>query len=409
MWTPRIRGAAFFVILWGIAMSEEKGYLRLPETKVALIALAHCVNDTYAAYVSTFIPFIKANLGLTYALASSFNVVVGIFHIICQPIVGYLCDRIRRPLLMMAGPVLCGLGAVMVPNSGSFGAAVFCAGLWGFGSALYHPQGAGGIGYVSTPEKLTRSLTWYNIAGTVGTMLSPLIAVMVVKTLGYQWLFVTLAPAVLIAFFIYFSMPFLRDKTSVKKRQGFFPTIGGLFALLYPIWAVALIRDLLFQCVRFLLPMKIAMRGGDLESVGTIVFCLTLGGALGMIPMEAIARRFGGKKTLKWSLFVGAAFLFAATLAKGLLEILLNVLGVACVYSTLSLTVSMAQKLAPSERSAASSIVLGLSWGFSNILVSPFGKLADLLGLDATFVVLAALPLMGVPFLWTRPFREMTE
>ena len=213
----------------------------------------------------------------------------------------------------------------------------------------------------------------------------------------------------LLAFLIHFSMPLLRSEAAGEKRRGFFRTIGGLFALLYPIWAVALIRDLLFQCARFLLPLKIAARGGDLESVGTIIFCLTLGGTLGMIPTEAIARRMGGKKTLKWSLFAGAAFLFAATLANGLPEILLNLLGFACVYSTLSLTVTMAQKLAPHERSAASSIVLGLSWGFSNVLVSPFGKLADLLGLDAAFVVLAALPLVGVPFLWTRPFREMTE
>ena len=108
-------------------MSEKaldfRGYLHLPEMKVALISLAHGINDVYAAFLATFIPFIKDNLGLSYALAGNFNVIVGIFHIICQPVIGYMCDRIRRPVLMIVGPILCGLGAIMAPNAGSYGAA----------------------------------------------------------------------------------------------------------------------------------------------------------------------------------------------------------------------------------------------------------------------------------------------
>ncbi|MDR1977505.1 MAG: MFS transporter [Synergistaceae bacterium] len=395
-------------------MSERalsfREYLHLSEMKVALISLAHCVNDTYAAFLATFIPFIKDNLGLSYALASNFNVIVGIFHIVCQPVIGYMCDRIRRPILMIIGPVLCGLGAIMVPNVRSYGVAIFFAGLWGFGSALYHPQGSGGIGYVSKPEHLTRSLTWFNIAGTLGTMFSPLIAVGAVKAMGYNGLFVTLVPALLLAPLIYFSMPFLRDEEFVRdenrKDKGFFKTIGALFVVLYPVWAVSLIRDLLFQCMRFFLPLKIVAQGGALESVGTIVFCLTLGSTLAMIPMGMIAQRFGNKRALQGSMLFGAGILFAATFTTDFSSIVLYILGVSCVYSTLPLTVAIAQTLAPNERSAASSIVMGLSWGFSNILVSPFGKLADAAGVEATFIFMAILPILGMPFFWARSFKN---
>ncbi|MDR1376256.1 MAG: MFS transporter [Synergistaceae bacterium] len=393
----------------GKALSFRE-YLHLPEMKVALISLAHCINDMYAAFLATFIPFIKDNLGLSYTLASNFNVIVGFFHIVCQPVVGYMCDRIRRPVLMMIGPILCGLGAIMVPNARSYGAAIFFAGLWGFGSALYHPQGSGGVGYVSKPEYLTRSLTWFNIAGTVGTMLSPIIAVGAVKAMGYDGLLVTLVPALLLAPLIYFSMPFLRDEEQIPntKRKGFFKTIGALFVVLYPVWAVSLIRDLLFQCMRFFLPLKIAAQGGALESVGTIVFCLTLGSTVAMIPMGMAAKRFGSKKTLQGSMLLGAVTLLAAIFTTDFFSIALYILGISCIYSTLPLTVTIAQILAPTERSAASSIVMGLSWGFSNILVSPFGKLADMMGIDATFVFLAVLPLLGMPFFWARSFKKIS-
>jgi len=398
-------------------MTEEPGekmnvrrYLRLAETKVALITLAHGINDLYAGFLSTFIPFIRENLGLSYALAGSFNVIVGIFHIICQPAIGYLCDRIRRPFPMMFGPFLCGLGAVMLPNVNSYAAGLFFAGLWGFGSALYHPQGTGAIGYVSAPERLRRSLSWYNIAGVLGGALSPFIAVAIVKALGYRWLPVALVPTLILAPLIYYSMPFLRSETvSGEKRAGLYKTIRSLFAQLYPICGIATIRDLLLQCIRFFLPMKIAAQGGKLESVGAVVFCLTLSCSLGIIPMEKIAARYGLKRSMRGSLLAGSGILFAAFFSTGLFSVALYTLGITCVYSTVSLTTAMAQKLAPNERSAASTIVLGLAWGVSNILVSPMGKFADVFGIDATFILLAILPIIGMPLLLTRPFKMLKD
>ena len=391
--------------------SNLKNYMQLPRTKVALISLAHGVNDMYAGFLSTFLPFIKENLGLSYALAGSFNVIVGFFHIVCQPAIGYLCDRIRRPVLMIVGPILCGLGAVMLPNTHSYWMAIAFAGLWGFGSALYHPQGSGGIGYVSEPERLTFSLTWFNIAGTVGSMLSPLIAVWAVRYWGYQGLPLTLLPALLLAPLLYFSMPFLREEIvcSDEKRQGFFKTMGALFAILYPIWAISLSRDLVFQCVRFFVPLKIVSQGGSLESVGTVVFCITLGGTLAMIPIGAVARRWGNKRTLMVTMLTAPVVLVAAALTTGIFSVALYLIGVSVIYSTLPLTVTMAQMLVPGERSAASSIVMGLSWGCSNILVSPFGKIADMIGIEAALIFVGLLPLLGMPFFWTRPFKILKD
>ena len=390
---------------------KRSSFWGLSEVKVFLISLAHGINDTYAGFLPTFIPHIKQTLGLSYALAGSFNVVVGIFHIVFQPIIGYLCDRIRRPWLMIVGPVLCGLGAVLIPNTSSYGAAIFFAGIWGLGSALYHPQGSGGIGYVSKPDTLTRDLTWFNIGGTVGSMISPLIAVFVIRTLGYRGLWVTLIPALLLAPLLYFSMPFLRDEPAAgeEKSRGFFKTIGTLFAVLYPIWAVSLIRDLVFQCVRFFLPLRIAAEGGSLEHVGTAIFCITLGGTLAMFPTGILAKRFGSKRVLRDAMLVAACILTAAAFVPAWAAVALYLLGVSCIYSTLPLTVSMAQRLVPNERSAASSIVMGLAWGFSNILVSPFGKVADLVGVETALLAVGFLPLLGMPFFLTKPFRELNE
>jgi len=228
--------------------------------------------------------------------------------------------------------------------------------------------------------------------------------------LGYRWLPVAVVPALLFAVLVYFSMPFLRNEVaSDKKHAGFFKTFRSLFVLLYPFWGISMVRDLLYQCLRFFLPMKIVAQGGRLESVGVVVFCLTLACIIGIIPIEKVAARFGGKKAISGSLLAGSGTLLAAGFSTGIFSIALYTIGLACVYSTIALTTTMAQNLAPNERSMASTIVQGLAWGVGNVLVSPFGKFADLFGIDAAFIMLALLPLLVMPLLLTRPFKMVKE
>jgi FSR family fosmidomycin resistance protein-like MFS transporter len=229
-----------------------------------------------------------------------------------------------------------------------------------------------------------------------------------VKTWGYKGLFVTLIPALLLAPLLCYSMPFLRDEAARNERggkgRGLFGTLGALFAVLYPIWAVALIRDLIFQCARFFLPMKIVEEGGELGSVGVVVFCVTLSGTLGMPVVAAFAKKWGARKAHLWSMLAGLAVFLAASAATGWLSSGLYLVGVGFVYSTLPLTISIAQRLIPGERSAASSIVSGLAWGVSNILIAPCGKIADVIGVDAALFFTGLLPLLCIPFLMMRAF-----
>jgi FSR family fosmidomycin resistance protein-like MFS transporter len=170
-----------------------------------------------------------------------------------------------------------------------------------------------------------------------------------------------------------------------------------------------LIRDLIFQCVRFFLPMKIVEEGGGLESVGVIVFCVTLSGSLGMPAMAAFAKKWGARKAHLWSMASGLAVFLGASAAEGWLSATLYLLGVGFVYSTLPLTISIAQHLIPGERSAASSIVSGLAWGFSNVLIAPCGKIADVFGVEAALFFTGLLPLLCLPFVMMRAFNAPSE
>ena len=75
----------------------ERDFFAFAEVRVLLISLAHGVNDMYAAFLNTFVPHIKLTLGLDYALTGALSLIVGLCHIVGQPVIGYFCDRIRHP------------------------------------------------------------------------------------------------------------------------------------------------------------------------------------------------------------------------------------------------------------------------------------------------------------------------
>jgi FSR family fosmidomycin resistance protein-like MFS transporter len=102
-------------------------------------------------------------------------------------------------------------------------------------------------------------------------------------------------------------------------------------------------------------------------------------------------------------------FLLAGRYSEGWASILYFLIGTAAINATMPITAAIAQEMVPNSRGMASSIVMGLSWGFGNMLMAPLGKIGDLFGVQTTLLVVAFLPLIALPLLYTKPFRETAE
>lgn len=377
--------------------------------KLSLLSAGHFFNDLYASFLPTFIPTLISRLGLTMAQAGFFSTFLGVIHIIFQPVIGYLSDRSANPWLIIWGPILTCLGATMIPLSSSYGAALLFVGLWGFGSAMFHPQGHGGVGHVVPRDRLTVSLALFAVAGTAGVTVSPLFAVALVNTVGLKLMpVVAILPVLILGVFTWRTMPSISHESgdAMTPQKGLPSTMKSVFAVIYPIWAMSTVRDAASQGVRMFFPIRIAGEGGDISFVGTVLFLIMLGSTIAMLIIGRMADRYGKKQTLAVTMAISSLFLFAGRAADGWTAILFFVLGTAAVNATMPITAAIAQEMVPNSRGMASSIVMGLSWGMGNMLMAPFGKVGDLYGVNATLFIVALLPLLTLPLLLTRPFRE---
>ena len=378
--------------------------------KLSILSIGHFFNDLYAAFLPTFIPGLVSRLGISMAQAGFFSTFLGIIHIVVQPFIGYLSDRSGNPWLIIWGPILTCIGATLIPQSPSYGTALLFVGIWAFGSAMFHPQGHGGVGHVVSGEKLTISLAFFSIAGTLGTTTSPLFAVALVNTVGVKMMPVAaLIPVIILGLFTWKTIPSLSrpgETAAPPAPGGVMSSLKSVLVVIYPLLIMSTIRDMASQGVRMFFPLKIAQEGAGLSFIGTVLFLIMVGSSVAMLVISRVADRHGKKKTLAFTMAAASVFLFSGRAAGGWTAILFFALGTAAVNATMPITAAIAQELTPNARGIASSIVMGLSWGLGNMMMAPFGKIGDLYGVDATLFVIALLPLLSLPLVLTRPFRE---
>mgnify|MGYP004445870199 FL=1 len=166
-------------------------------------------------------------------------------------------------------------------------------------------------------------------------------------------------------------------------------------------------RDAVFQSIKIFLPMLLISRGGTVAEGGIILFAITLAATLAGIVGGKIADRFGDENILFGSLLISPIFLVTGLRGSELYCIALLMLGFAVIQCSSPITTAMSQKRCPENRSMASSLSNGVSWGIANLCVTPGGVAADIIGLDTTLSAVAFMPwlVVGVSLI-IRPYKK---
>lgn len=200
-----------------------------PAEQIALLSLLHFLNDIHISFLPTFVPELVKRLGLSLAEAGALNSLAGLITMLGQPLFGYWSDRTERPWYIIAGPVLACLGATLL-LSPNYGIALFLAGLWSIGSAVFHPQGSGGVGHLCGGENLSSYIALFGLGGMLAAATSPLYAVTLVRVMGLKWMWtvaiVPVAAAISLAFVM---IPKLRDPRGVALTTGVSPEFRRRF------------------------------------------------------------------------------------------------------------------------------------------------------------------------------------
>jgi len=386
--------------------TEGRGRFLRTTTGVAVaVALAHGLNDAYAAFLHPLLPRIMDRLGLSIALAAVLTTTLSLAASLLQPVMGYLSDRYDRRLFIIAGPLFSCVFMSLIGVAPSFGVLAILLALGGLGSAAFHPPGASMAARVAEGKGSGLRLSLFSFGGSAGYALGPLLAVGIVSLVGLEGLWVAMIPPVLVLCLLYVLLPGDREHAAAAppSPRAVMAALAGPLGLLFGISAISTFVQRVFQTMQ---PIAVAAAGGS-EALGALsLSAYFVGQAAGSLAGGWLTDRMDRRRIFVMLTLISLpAHLLALWLPPGsAFGLLAAVLAGCATMALLPPIVISAQEMLPFGTAVGSGIVMGAAWAAGSLGVLGTGVLGDLVGargaaLLSTPVILAATALALRPAL----------
>jgi MFS transporter, FSR family, fosmidomycin resistance protein len=350
-----------------------------------VLAVAHGLNDAYAAFLHPLLPRLMERLELSIALAATLAMTLSLSASLLQPVMGWFADVHGRRLLVVLGPLASGVFLSSIGLAPNLIVLCVLLALGGLGSAAFHPPGAalaaqgGGAGGSGT------RLSIFSFGGAAGYAVGPLAAVAIVAAVGLEGLWMAMLPALVMAGAMLALLP--REPRRQATRPPPMPRaivrlLAGPLGVIFGISAIFAFVQRTFLTME---PIIVAAAGGS-EAAGALSLSVYLAGqAAGTLTGGFLADRMDRRRLL---LVISLLAAPAHLLALGLPPAGAAALAAAAVAGFLNMAVLppivvMAQELMPEGAAVGSGIVMGLAWATGSIGVLAAGALGDVMGAQA--------------------------
>jgi len=363
---------------------------------MAALSAGHLATDLAQGALPALLPFLKAEFGLSYAMAAALVLASTIASSVIQPAFGLWSDARGALWLLPAGVALSCVAMAFVAIAPSYALAMLAVLVSGVGVAAYHPEGSKFASYVSG-ERRASGMALFSIGGNVGFALGPLVASGAVLALGLHGGLLLAVPGIVVAAFLVTASPYLarfvpdRRRLSGATRE---PSQSRALGLLL---AVVGCRSLAHMGLFTFVPLWEVAKGNS-KTHGTLLLSFFLfAGALGTLAGGPLADRFGRRPVLLWSLVASAPLILVYVLVGGMLGGTALALAGATVIGTFGVTLVMSQEYMPGRVGMASGLSIGLSIGLGGVAAVLVGAIADAVDLHVALVACAVGPAVGVP------------
>ncbi len=364
--------------------------LRLHPT-ILLMATAHMVVDGYGNILPPLLPLLRPKLHLSLAAAGTLTMLYQLAASVAQVGFGNLADRWRPRLLIVVGPLVSVvlLSLVGLASSPAMLAFILVAG--GLGGAAFHPPAAALANQLGGGRP-GLAMSFYITGGTLGFAFGPLLFAPFAEHVGLSWSPLLIIPGLAVLVFFIRRIPAITlPRTGSRGLLSLRPYARPL-TLLY---LIVVLRTLTSISIATFMPVMLTDRGMSVTGAGFVVFVYLFASGAGGFLGGPAADWFGPRRVIAWSLVLSTPFLFVAPLLHGLPFVLALALGGFFLQSTLPVNVTFGQMLAPVSAATVSSLMMGFGWGTGGLSVPLVGMAADRVGIEATLMGLAFVPLLG--------------
>jgi len=368
---------------------------------VLLMSWAHFAHDLYPSFLGVLVPAIQAKLGVSLFWASAMVPAQQLPSIV-QPFLGYVADRTSRRWFVVLSPAVAALALSSIGIAPHFAVVLVLLLVSGLASAAFHAPAVALVGEFGG-QRLGRAMAIFMAGGELARTVAPILLTAVIAHFTLDGM-----PLVMLVGLAASATLFLRLRTEasdeiarryadqaqlrrlIRERQR--PFIGLLGSV---VANTAAVTPPSFFLVEYLL-----QRGGSEWYGGLALSAFYASGIIGGLVGGSLSDWVGRRGALLLS-SLGTAPLLALYLAiengSWLMLPLLVLIGVFATPPR-SVTLALANDIAPEARGPLSGFTLATSFVAQSIIALAFGAVAEAIGIERAFWLTVGASLAGVPF-----------
>lgn len=375
--------------------------------KVLLLSICHFIHDVYSSFLAPLLPLIIEKFGLSLTQAGFLSTVMQLPALL-NPYIGKLADRISVRYFIILAPAMTAIPMSLLGLAPSYAVLLILMFLTGVSVSLFHVP-APALVYKVAGGKTGKGMSFYMTGGELARTLGPLSIIGAVSFLGFDGYFPVMGFGIAASVVMYYKFRDMPVTVNPHSTPSIRKTCMEMKDLLLPLSAIVVVRGFMHACLSAFLPLYIMSKSGDLWLAGISLACFEAAGVVGILAVGSLSDRFGRRRLLAFCLIVAPLAMLIFTVVSGWLQLLLLLVTGLSLLSTTPVMLAMVQEYSENGSSAANGVFMMISFLARSAVVVLVGFVADMVGLETTFVICGIIGLAGIPFVYTiKPDNNLT-
>ena len=377
---------------------------RFQTGKILALSIGHFIHDVYSSFLSPLLPLLIEKLSLSLTQAGFLSTIMQLPALL-NPYIGVLADRISVRYFVILAPAMTAVPMSLIGVVPGYGILLLLLFITGISVSIFHVPAPVMIAQLSS-TRTGRGMSFFMTGGELARTIGPLVAVAGVSLLGLEGFYPVMIFGLISTVWLYLK---LRDvpvgDVQTKRNSSALQTWRKLHYILWPLTLILVFRGFMHAAMTAFLPTYINQETGNLWLAGIALTLFEIAGVAGVLTAGTTSDLFGRRKTLLVSLIGAPLCLLVFTFTGGGFRIAALLLTGFTLLSTTPVMLALVQEHAGNSPAAANGLFMMISFIARSAVVVVVGFIADRIGLQATYLISAAMGLVGIPFIFRLPKR----
>jgi len=375
--------------------------------KVILLSVCHFIHDIYTSFLAPLLPFLIEKFSLSLTQAGFLSTAMQI-PALMNPHIGKLADRVSVRYFIIIAPAFTAVPMSLLGVAPNYGILLILMFFTGISTSLFHVP-APVMVYRVSGGRTGRGMSFFMTGGELARTVGPITIIGAISMFGFEGYYPVMLFGILASVVMYLKFKDMPVTVEQKQSPSIRRTCREMKGILVPLSAILVGRGFMHACLTAFLPLYVMQQSGNVWLAGIALSLFEAAGVVGILTVGGLSDRFGRKQLLGFCLVVSPLAFLLFTCTSGWLQMIVLLLTGFSLLSTTPLMLAMIQEFSVDGSSSANGVFMMISFLARSAVVVLVGFVADLLGLERTFIICGLIGMTAIPFVLAIESVKKTE